>query len=98
MWRWSTTPEETDQKEVSELYIDKKNMKKLSEVWSTLTDIAYQQDMESHRSELFRSLVVFGEVLRQATADNETAKNRAYEKIKKERETNKNYARGNKNG
>ena len=80
------------------MYIDKKNMKKLSEVWSTLTDIAYERDMKSRRLEMLKSLELFGEVLRQATADNETAKNRAYEKIKKERETNKNYARGKKNG
>ena len=80
------------------MYIDKKNMKKLSVVWSTLTNIAYERDMKSRRLEMLKSLELFGEVLRQATADNETAKNRAYEKIKKERETNKNYARGNKNG
>lgn len=80
------------------MYIDKKNMKKLSEVWETMTDIAYAKDMNKRRADLFKSLESFGAVLRQATEDNETAKNRAYEKIKKERETNKDYARGKKSG
>lgn len=59
------------------MYIDKKNMKKLSEVWENMTDIAYAKDMNKRRADLFKSLESFGAVLRQATADNETAKNRA---------------------
>lgn len=76
------------------MYIDKQNMKKMSNVWRTFTDIAYEKDMNSKRKQQFDALESFGEFMRQAVADNEKAKEKAVESITEKRKLNKNYARG----
>ena len=79
------------------MYIDKRNMKKMSIVWREITNIAYSKDMNKCRWELFDALESFGEFMRQAVSDNEKATEKAVSTITEKRKTNKNYARGLKN-